>query len=130
MDSMAQQIERIEPKLTAQSVSVDRIISDEAVRAFEARHGVRLPEEYRDFITTIGNGCGTGPLDGGLVQLGAPICGEPWLGARYWLELPDILVPFPFTEPWIWESWDHEDETFDEGDFLELTYGCHVACLS
>ena len=127
MDSMAQQIERIEQKLTAQSVSVDRVISEEAVRAFEARHGVRLPDEYRVFITTIGNGRGKGPPDGGLVQLGAPICGEPWPGARYWSELPDILEPFPFTKTWIWGSWDQEDETSDEGDFFELTYGCHIA---
>lgn len=37
--------------------------SEEAIRKFEEQQGVRLPEEYRDFLTFIGNG-GAGPYYG------------------------------------------------------------------
>ena len=41
----------------------------EAVRAFEAEHGVVLPEPYRSFVAEVSDGSFQGPPDYGLVAL-------------------------------------------------------------
>ena len=56
------------------------VLSEAELAAFESVHGVRLPEDYRRFLATCGNG-GAGPFLG-LHPLGA--CG-------------DLSRPFPFT---------------------------------
>ena len=100
------------------------------VEAFEARHGVSLPEDYRRFITEIGNG-GAGPYygllpfgqgrrttrdweSGGLVgDLSQPFPHvAAWnLSESFWQGEPD---PPPGTPPEeedrLWEAWDEELE--------------------
>ena len=76
-----------------------------AVHAFEAEHGVVLPELYRLFVATIGNGCADGPPSYGLVRLGEPADrrgdGAP-LGCAITPGSPGR--PFPLTAAWIWED--------------------------
>ncbi|OIJ99695.1 SMI1/KNR4 family protein [Streptomyces colonosanans] len=88
----------------------------EAVRAFEAEHGITLPEPYRTCVAEIADGCGFGPPDFGLVPLA---------------ELPDdwgddspareLAKPFPLTEPWLWEEDDLPDDEL--GPMLEPVFG-------
>jgi hypothetical protein len=77
------------------------------VRAFEARHGIVLPEPYRTFIAEICDG----PSSFELMPLGA----VPFDWGR---DRPERVLaePFPLTEAWIWE--DDEDLTDEELDEL------------
>lgn len=47
----------------------DSALGWEAVRAFEAEHGIVLPEPYRTFVAEVTDGTRTGPPDYGLVGL-------------------------------------------------------------
>ncbi|MFF4343258.1 SMI1/KNR4 family protein [Kitasatospora sp. NPDC001540] len=70
-----------------------------AVHAFEAEHGVVLPEPYRTFVAEITDGSYTGPPDHGLVglaELPSDWGGDP--AER------GLARPFPLTEGWLWED--------------------------
>ncbi len=74
-------------------------LSEAAVREFESRHRVRLPEEYRGFLTGVGNG-GAGPAYG-LFKLGEM---DDGFGHKPWTEnggfVGVLSEPFPHTGPW------------------------------
>lgn len=75
---------------------VNSPLSEDAVVAFEAKHGVQLPEDYRQFLMRVGNG-GAGP-DYGLFKLGEMDDGfgfGPWDGF-----IGDLSKPFPHTQAW------------------------------
>ncbi|GAA3497292.1 hypothetical protein GCM10019016_043930 [Streptomyces prasinosporus] len=82
----------------------------EAVHAFEAEHGVVLPEPYRTFVAEVTDGSYSGPPDHGLLSL-AEVPGDWGGGARE----RDLGEPFPLTEAWLWE--DGPDPS-DDGDEL------------
>ncbi|MFD3584460.1 SMI1/KNR4 family protein [Streptomyces sp. NPDC058683] len=64
----------------------------EGVHAFEADHGVVLPEPYRTFVAELTDGSYQGPPEYGLWELAmAAECQQPGL-------------PFPLTRGWIWED--------------------------
>ncbi|MEV1069520.1 SMI1/KNR4 family protein [Streptomyces sp. NPDC050263] len=71
----------------------------EAVRAFEAEHGIVLPEPYRTFVAEISDGSSQGPPEYGMV--GPAELPSDW---------PDDMhvrspgKPFPLTEGWLWEE--------------------------
>ncbi|CAM5274683.1 hypothetical protein STANM309S_06462 [Streptomyces tanashiensis] len=71
----------------------------EAVRSFEAEHGIVLPEPYRTFVAEICDGLRAGPPYYGLL----PFAQTPpdWGSDR-----PERLLaePFPLTEAWLWEA--------------------------
>ncbi|NUR67851.1 MAG: SMI1/KNR4 family protein [Streptomyces sp.] len=99
----------------------------EAVRAFEAEHGVVLPEPYRTFVAEVSDGSRQGPPEYGLLGLA---------------ELPDDWgddgsgrkpgEPFPLTAAWLWEEDDgpYEDpeaaigRVLDHGSVVLGTDGC------
>ncbi|MFB7427722.1 SMI1/KNR4 family protein [Streptomyces hydrogenans] len=86
----------------------------EAVRSFEAEHGVVLPEPYRTFVAEVGDGLRAGPPYYGLL----PLAQTPpdWGAGR-----PErrLVEPFPLTEAWVWE--DDEDPALPEEEFEART---------
>jgi hypothetical protein len=99
----------------------------EAVHAFEAQHGVVLPEPYRTFVAEITDGSYSGPPEYGLVPLAS--LPDDWGKSR-----PERILskPFPLTEAWFWEevpgpSADLDarlGEVFDNGSVVLGTEGC------
>ncbi|MFF9625931.1 SMI1/KNR4 family protein [Streptomyces griseosporeus] len=99
----------------------------EAVRAFEAEHGIVLPEPYRTCVAEITDGSRQGPPAYGLVGL-AELPAD-WGGER---KARVLAEPFPLTELWLWEEDDggHEDpeavldRVHDHGTIVLGTDGC------
>jgi hypothetical protein len=74
-------------------------LSEQALAEFEAQHGVRLPEDYRWFLSTVGNG-GAGPYYG-LFALGEV---DDGVGITAWKEndgfVGHLSAPFPHLAAW------------------------------
>jgi len=95
-------------------------MTEKRVSAFEKKHGIRLPEDYRRFITTTAAGGSQ------------PFYGLESLSNRE-LELPNLGKPFPYTleNPLIMiylteEEMDNgEDDEEGEGGFIPL---CEEGC--
>lgn len=95
-------LERLMAKLAARGIDLPPPLSEAEVAAFEHRHQIRLPEEYREFLARVGNG-GPGPPFYGLLPLGATSDGgiPEWFANGY-----DGLLaePFPLSTYWVWET--------------------------
>lgn len=102
----------------ASAVTLAPVLPEAALSAFEAAHGVRLPEAYRLFLKHLGNG-GDGPPEYGLAALGTAPSYANGPDKHYWTRLPDISKPFPFTQTWMWE----DGETSDEGAQEQVYHG-------
>jgi hypothetical protein len=112
-------IQRIQQKIVAKGVRLSPSLTEAELAAFEKRHNVTLPEDYRAFLSLIGDG-GDGPPHYGLCRLGATPS-----------DLGDTLHfsrPFPFTKPWVWEDGEESDEGTHEqiyqGVLIISTEGC------
>ncbi|MFF3560927.1 SMI1/KNR4 family protein [Streptomyces sp. NPDC002574] len=81
----------------------------EAVRSFEAEHGIVLPEPYRTFVAEIADGSYSGPPEYGLLSV-AELPGD-WGGDE---GDRDLSEPFPLTEAWLWEDDADPPEDFEE----------------
>ncbi len=98
-----------------------------AVHAFEAEHGIVLPEPYRTVVAEIGDGTEeeTGPPFYGLLPLTE--LPDGWGGVP---EDRDLAQLFPLTEQWQWEEddsdWTEEDidPVFHFGSVVLGTDGC------
>ncbi|MFE5919193.1 SMI1/KNR4 family protein [Streptomyces sp. NPDC056468] len=84
----------------------------EAVAAFEAEHGIVLPEPYRTFVAEIADGSASGPPEYGLLPLAK--LPSDWDGDQ---RDRDLSKPFPLTEAWLWE--DEADPDLDTDERLE-----------
>ncbi|MFF8683099.1 SMI1/KNR4 family protein [Streptomyces sp. NPDC015237] len=101
----------------------------EAVRSFEAEHGILLPEPYRTFVAEVCDGLRAGPPYYGLL----PLAQTP---SDWGPDRPDRLLakPFPLTTAWLWgedggalsdqEVEARRDAVFDHGSLLLGTDGC------
>jgi hypothetical protein len=89
------------------------VLTEDGVSCFESRFRVRLPTEYRRFLTEVGNG-GAGPCYG-LFPVGMVNEGDdhvPWERAD-WL-VGDPSLPFPHTGEWNTEFDPDEEGVSDE----------------
>ncbi|MFF3013389.1 SMI1/KNR4 family protein [Streptomyces sp. NPDC057939] len=81
----------------------------EGVRAFEAQHGIVLPEPYRTFVAEVTDGSHAGPPEYGLLPLAElPVD---------WGDDPlkrDPGRPFPLTQAWMWEEETDPAEDMEE----------------
>ncbi|MFD0883691.1 SMI1/KNR4 family protein [Streptosporangium algeriense] len=99
----------------------------DAVRAFEAEHGVVLPEPYRTFVAEVCDGSRSGPPDFGLVPL-ADLPADWGKGRPRRI----LALPFPLTEVWAWEDDPRPEEeidpvlerVFDHGSIVLGADGC------
>ena len=87
----------------------------EAVHAFEAEHGIVLPEPYRTFVAEVTDGSYSGPPDYGLLSVAE--LPDDWGDNG---QERDLGKPFPLTEAWVWE--DDSDLPEDADDILEQVY--------
>jgi len=78
---------------------VNPTLSEADVIAFEQEHRVTLPDDFRQFLTSVGNG-GAGPFYG-VFRLGEM---DDGFGYRRWQEgdgvVGNLSQPFPFQEEW------------------------------
>src|SRR5688500_7059040 len=105
-----ERINRVARKVSDRGVRLGAPLAEDAVRDFEARHRIVLPDTYRAFLLRVGNGVSTGPPEYGLARLGEVARHMPEDDARVWTQLPHVGQPFPFTKPWVWEDGDASDE--------------------
>ncbi len=112
------QLDRIQRKLRARQFTLDPPVSESDLQAFERLHGIALPEGYRSFLLTIGNG-GIGPPFYGLAKLGEVARDMQPEQQACWSKLTKIRQAFPFTKGWVWEN----DELSDEGITEDIEKG-------
>lgn len=87
------------------------ILSEADVAAFEAHHRITLPDAYRSFLLTVGDG-GAGP-DHGLYPLSGDGLREDDGNERW--QSGHLATPFPHTQRWSpWESRDPNAVSNDE----------------
>ncbi|MFC4895750.1 SMI1/KNR4 family protein [Streptosporangium amethystogenes subsp. fukuiense] len=97
------------------------------MHAFEAEHGIVLPEPYRTFVAEICDGSDSGPPGYGLVPL-ADLPGD-WGDGR---PRRVLAQPFPLTKMWMWEEDPRPQEevdpvleqVYDHGSIVLGTDGC------
>lgn len=91
---------------------LNRRLPESAVQKFETTHRVRLPADYRHFLTELGNG-GAGPYYG-VFKLGEM---DDSFGFQKWKEgdgfIGVLSEPFPHTSPWN-DLTDEPEEIDDE----------------
>lgn len=91
---------------------INQPISKEYIERFEATHNIKLPQDYIDFLTIIGNG-GAGPYYG-LEPIQNSLYNDLDFKRR---PLLDPGKPFLFTEPWNLEFQPTVDEDENEEQY-------------
>lgn len=113
------QLDRIKKKMDSKGIARNEKADINAVKAFEKKYGIALPEELVAFYCEIGNGCdmieliirnNTVPIPG--VHKLLPI--EKWE-----FDADGISKVFPFEEYWIWEDEEDLDDDDERLDFLD-----------
>ena len=100
---MEDRLKQIAEKIAVAEKSLNRVLTEVELCAFEHRHDIKLPEGYRRFLLEIGNG-GDGPPYYNLVPLGQGPNSSSENEVKYWQQLPNIHLPFPFTMLFVWEG--------------------------
>lgn len=100
---MVDQVDRILGKIRDRRMSLNPVTSEADVIAFEQKHGIQLPDEYRTFLLRVGNG-GLGPPFYRLQPLGEVPSGMTPRENAEWSQLALVREAFPFTRYWVWEE--------------------------
>ena len=117
--TLPERIARIRLRLGERGIRLDEPASSAEVAGFERKHGILLSEDYRLFITEVGNG-GPGPVDYGIVPLGQVPDGSMSAAEKaVWTQLRNVRRAFPFTRAWVWE----EGATSEEGSSDQVDWG-------
>jgi len=96
MEEIAVDTLALTTKIRELGIRMRPALPPEAVRDLEARLGVKLPEDYRAFLTQVGNGWEKQVVNRALWQE---------MGSALSWEGPELLrEPFPYTDAWIWEG--------------------------
>lgn len=81
-------IKRIQGKLTALNISMGQCLTEEEIASFEECQSIKLPQAYRVFLKSVGNGCKS-MLDGhrlnDLENCSHQVLSEPFLLEKFWL---------------------------------------------
>ena len=97
MTDQLSRLDTIKQKLANRSdLQIKPPLSEGKIQAFEKKHNITLPEEYRLFLKEIGNG-GSGPTVYDFYPLRAKRGQHP-------------QKPFPLTKAWVWEEEEEPDE--------------------
>lgn len=105
-------------------------IEEEEILVFENEHKIKLPENYRTFLKTFGNG-GCGP-DSGLFKLEKGIYDIPFNAPKS--EIINLKKDFKFDDFWNLETYPKEDydKWMDEYDDVKWANGMlrigHLGC--
>jgi hypothetical protein len=114
----------------------NKMVSQDTIEAFEKKYSITLPDEYKSFLTQIGNG-GAGPYYG-LESLEDSLLEDLDYRETDRLTLPD--QPFPLTEAWnidfdnlkedeytTLKDKEYSDPKFKSGLLRLANYGCGVS---
>ncbi|MDI6096999.1 SMI1/KNR4 family protein [Actinoplanes sp. NEAU-A12] len=97
-------------------------LTPDHVEGFESRYGVRLPDSYREFLLTVGDG-GAGP-GYGIYNLDGPAMQQPHIDD--WCRLDGFLAtPFPHQAYWNDNADDDYEDPWQAAGALPIgTLGC------
>ena len=80
-------IARIQKKVIEKNIKMGECPSESQIKAFEKSCNIQLPQAYRMFLKSVGNGCD---------------CADFHLNRLENLEQRDLSHPFMLEEAWIW----------------------------
>jgi len=102
MPSLQQRAESILHKARQKGISVGRTVSERAIRDFESRYKIELPEEYAACLRYVGNG-NEGPYDSVLLYFYDPLREIHPRTERVEAD-SRMALPFPFRNALTWED--------------------------
>lgn len=88
-------IARIQKKVIEKNIKMGECLSENQIESFEKTCKIQLPQAYRMFLRSVGNGCD---------------CPNFHLNKLERIELRDLSHPFMLNEAWIWEDDERDDD--------------------
>jgi hypothetical protein len=128
-EPLVERVQRVKLAVVKRGLHMNPCMREAEVAAFEKRHQIVLPQDYRLFLLEVGNG-GEGPPAYGLLRLGE----VPEDYDRSAGEVQDAInKPFPLSQAWVWEGERADNaelrEALDQGILVLGTDGCALYWL-
>lgn len=121
MDS--DKLESVIAALASRNVHLNPPVSIQVVRDIEKKYSIKLPQEYVEFVTKVGNG-GVLPDSSGLKQL------SQYLYPIDQCNFEKASIPFPYNISWDWGHDDNYDSIKDPERKVQITQNGHFALVS